>query len=222
MYNNQANNRQFAPRGAGRGRGAPRQYNARPRDVERMYQYNLRHAIQNNDWSDEVEQEARFAGRQNPNYNNPNRGRGGRPPTRRGNQGKDKKKEEDEEGVSKTSTPPLDEAKFDGSALGSVPTQNRNCHNLDFSGFPQLVQQTYETMATRDDRFRRRMPFCLYNYYLTVLLNTKLMYVLQSENGDITLRAEGDLNFILDEFVVPEPIEQYFNSMNSSNHLTDL
>lgn len=212
---NTESNDNRANQGAGSSSGKPRKQ-IRPRDASRMYEFNRNRAEQWNNWADEVEVEARYdSTKRAPRQPQQEGDFKKRPPNRRGK----KKPKADDEPQSTVSSPSSDDSKFDGAAGGSVPKINRYCHNLDFSGFPQLIRQTYESMGDADDRMRRKLPFCLFNYYCTILLNAKLIYVLQAENGDISLRSEGDINFIPDTYFVPEPIEGYINSITKHETL---
>jgi len=79
-------------------------------------------------------------------------------------------------------------------------------HNLDFSGFTQIMESTYQRMSEVDSKVRRRMPFCLFQHY-----NVEID--LARKNGDRTFLREPEAYKItgLDTLPIPGPIATYLS-----------
>lgn len=83
-----------------------------------------------------------------------------------------------------TETPPKDGILYEGSFSGGKPSIEQNTHNMDYSAFPLFCEQTYQVMEINDGRLRRRMPFCMYQHYITEILNAYLIKHSMAENED--------------------------------------
>lgn len=112
--------------------------------------------------------------------------------------------------AAKTETKPIDEPMYNCSGFGaSIAIREEYCQNFDFSGFPQLIDRTYEQLRSLDERLSRTMPRCMFNHSMTVLANAVLLDRDQ-ENGHRPLDQNDYAEDALpSSFNVPGPIHDY-------------
>lgn len=119
---------------------------------------------------------------------------------------------------SKTAQKPMDEPLYDiGQYSTMVPVNDTISHNLDYSGFHQVMVSTYEQFTEADPRFRRALPFCIFQHYCVEILNAHLID-LAKRNGNPTFMLGMDVSRLLnlEELYVPKPIAEYLASISNS------
>ncbi|KAF6208299.1 hypothetical protein GE061_016753 [Apolygus lucorum] len=111
---------------------------------------------------------------------------------------------------SKKETKPMDEPLYNVSGFGaSIAVQEEYYQNFDFSGFPQIVDRTYEELKTCDERLTRSMPKCMFNHAMTTFANAVLIDRDQ-ENGHRTLNQNDFAEDAFPQsFPIPAPIHDY-------------
>ncbi|KAL9926427.1 uncharacterized protein ACN2A1_000007 isoform 1-T1 [Glossina fuscipes fuscipes] len=133
----------------------------RPRDVERMREYNLRrHEEQFGDgnWANQAQNEEAYAEALERTQQRK------KPPPNKG-QRNPRPKQEAEPAIrpSTTQTAPKDEPLYTGNNRGSKPVKKTLAQNLECSGFIPLIRQVYDRIAVEDQRIPRNLPYLIDN-----------------------------------------------------------
>lgn len=64
------------------------------------------------------------------------------------------------------------------------------------------------------------MPFCAYNYYCTLLLNARILRLIEIQNSDIILRNDGEINsMVSDIYRLPKQLANYFYSITAHDKI---
>ena len=92
-----------------------------------------------------------------------------------------------------------------------------NSQNLEFSNFPIIVNTLYNTMASKDSRIRRTLPFCMFQHYLCEILNAVLLSRVIEQNSDERFKNERDPYDIINmkNMMIPTPFVDYINGITS-------
>lgn len=116
--------------------------------------------------------------------------------------------------VSKTSSAPMNDPmvseSFTVQGFKSKATEIRPTFLDDFSGYVDLIDQTYRECA-RDNSFRSSVPYSLYQYYHIQLLHFRL-----NELEKLSQRAhdiQHDIRFALGHYEVHEVISMYLRGI---------
>ena len=130
----------------------------------------------------------------------------------------EKQEEKQPDYRAKVATQTIDEPLYNVEQFsGMSPVNDSISHDLDFSGFRQLMDSTYRKMAEIDPRVRRRMPFCLFQHYMVEFLNAHIID-LARKNGGRTFLREPEAGKIIgiDVLPIPGPISEYLSLVNNS------
>lgn len=121
------------------------------------------------------------------------------------------------EGPVKSETPsaPSTVLLYDGRAKGGRATTFVNCQNLSYSAFPLLVREMYTMMINNDSPLARLLPFCVFQHYLSTLLNATIIKRSLMQNLEQRFTNEVDPFEVVgaDKMWVPVPFLEYLNGI---------
>uniref|UniRef100_A0A1B0FG57 Uncharacterized protein n=1 Tax=Glossina morsitans morsitans TaxID=37546 RepID=A0A1B0FG57_GLOMM len=193
-----------------RGIPANNQRRQRPRDVERMREYNLqRHEGQFGDgnWANQARNEEAYTEAIDRVQKKKN------PPPKKGQRGNPRPKQEAEPAIrpSTTQTAPRDEPLYTGNNRGSKPVKKTLAQNLECSGFIPLICQVYDRIAVEDQRIPRNLPYPIFQHAMC-----EFLVAFQLHQAKYVLKVPA-LQTIMDplaaisaeEYNIPIPIFEY-------------
>lgn len=194
--------------GVGNPRGQQRRQMNR-RDMERMYNFNMNRAREAEDWIEignaDDRREVAELDRQ---IQNRNRGGRGRRRGRNGQGGRDRSRSR--------GAPEVRAEVIDGPGRGGQAVRQNWSVNLDYSSFSVMAHSLYDTMAAKDTRLRRSMPFCMFQHYLAEILNAILIE--RSIRLNVDARFETEMHPFqvlgISEMHIPEPFIQWLNGVS--------
>lgn len=112
---------------------------------------------------------------------------------------------------------PQDAPLYDSTPFTSgVPYAQEYCQNFDFSGFPPLCRETYQTLTGFNPRLTRDMPYPGFFHSMNTLLQTAIVDSVFEEGlrpiPGYDTRAQ---DILPTEYVVPGPIYEYLSNIST-------
>lgn len=116
-----------------------------------------------------------------------------------------------------TSAPRFDPM-YDGDAAASRPVTVQLGHNIDYSGFAVIIEETYRQCESENPRMSRELPFCVYQHALVEHLNAYLMHQQKFENADPRFQADMDPLEVINakDFQIPAVVHNYISGVGKA------
>lgn len=142
----------------------------------------------------------------------------GNPPPRKNDRKPRNRKEKPNNQSSTVSSTPVNSDIYEGQARGSRPVVAINSQNFDFSNFPVLSHVMYDVLASKDPRIRRTLPYCLWQHYLSEILNAVVISRVIEHSGDNRFQAERHPFDVIDAstLLLPTPFLHYINGITNA------
>lgn len=124
----------------------------------------------------------------------------------------------DEPVKSSVPVPPSTLTTYDGQSVGLQPVHYINSHNMDFSSFPIISRELHRMLVVKESTFKRSMPYCMFQHYLSVILNATLIKRVKSQNVENRFMDEQDPFDVIhaEDLWIPTPFLQYINGIGSN------
>lgn len=112
-------------------------------------------------------------------------------------------------------SPPSNIINYEGQARGGRATTYVNSHNFSFSAFPTLVREMHTLMSTNETTLSRSLPYCVFQHYLTTILNATLIKRTIVSNIEQRFVNEVDPFEVIsaDKLWIPAPFLEYLNGI---------
>lgn len=117
--------------------------------------------------------------------------------------------------LSTTSSAPRDDPMYDGDAMASRPTTTQLGHNLDFSSFAPIIEETYRQCESENPRMGRELPFCMYQHAMVEHLNAYLIHQQKFDNADVRFQTDMDPLEVINakDFQIPKVVHSYISGI---------
>lgn len=107
---------------------------------------------------------------------------------------------------------------YEGQACGGQAVSSINSQNFDFAIVPCLFREIHNMLVAKETTLSRTLPYCIFQHYLTTILNAVLIKRVMTQNADMRFVAEVDPfdTIHAENLYVPSPFLAYLNGFGTN------